>query len=52
MFCGWEGLSQYEIKMLDALKSSLEGIELPQGFDDRELLKFLAGQEFNLDKTK
>ena len=40
---GWENLTQFEVDQIKALKKHLvsKKIEMPEDFDDREILKFL-----------
>lgn len=52
-FYGWNNLSQFEIDQIAAIKDYLETIKvvIPEHFHDRELLKFVQANFFDLKKT-
>ncbi len=52
-FYGWNNLSDFETEQIAAIKAHMHSIlvEIPKNFDDRELLKFVQANHFDLQKT-
>ena len=51
-FYGWNNLSDFEVDSMEKTKDVLfKKRAYPQGFNDRELLKFVQAAYFNVDKA-
>ena len=50
VFWAWNNLSDFEKQQLQNLKEYMvrEGVIIPEGYKDRDLLKFMQGERFNI----
>ncbi len=54
VFFGWNNITEYELKGIENIKKWLKqnkGIDVPTGFDDRNLLKFVQANFFNMENA-
>ena len=52
-FYGWDNITEFELEQLEKIKVYLKEkkIEIPPGFSDRELLKFVQSENYIIDKS-
>lgn len=53
-FYGWNNLSEFENQQIENIKKYLketQKVDIPKDFDDRELLKFVQANNFDLQKS-
>lgn len=54
VFFGWNNITEHEIRGVDNVKRWLKvnkGIDIPEGFDDRNILKFVQANFFVIEKA-